>query len=228
MIETPSPNHGARPPAGRIDMVLLHYTGMQSARAALHRMCDADAAVSAHYLIEEDGTVHRLVDETRRAWHAGLAGWAGGTDINDRSVGIELANPGHEFGYRGFPEPQMTALEGLLAGILARHPIPAHRVLGHSDVAPMRKQDPGELFDWRRLARGGLAFWPVPAGPSRTPDPAAARVMLQRCGYRLDKTDAGFAAGLVAFQRRFRPTRCDGRLDGQTMGLLAAAAEQWR
>lgn len=227
MIKTPSPNHGARPANGRVDLVVLHYTGMRSAQAALDRMCDPDAGVSAHYLIEEAGAVHRLVDETRRAWHAGVASWAGAADINDRSIGIELVNPGHEFGYRAFPEPQMAALETLLADILARHAIPAYRVVGHSDVAPMRKQDPGELFDWRRLGRLGLAFWCDPQAEAE-PDAEKARALLGLCGYGLAETDGAFVAGLCAFQRRFRPGRCDGVLDRQTMGLLIAAAEQWR
>ena len=153
MIDTPSPNYGARPARVSIDLVVLHYTGMPTARSALARLCDPAASVSAHYLIEEAGAIHRLVAEERRAWHAGVASWMGATDINDRAIGIELVNPGHAFGYRSFPDAQMDALEALLATILARHDIPPHRVVGHSDVAPMRKQDPGELFDWQRLAR---------------------------------------------------------------------------
>ena len=228
MIDTPSPNHGARPDSGPVDLVVLHYTGMPNARAAIERLCDPAAAVSAHYLIEEGGAVHRLVDEGRRAWHAGAASWMGASDINDRSIGIELVNPGHAFGYRRFPETQMAALEALLEAILARHDIPPSRVVGHSDVAPMRKQDPGELFDWQRLARRGLAFWPRRAVAPVAPEPAAARVLLERCGYRLEGGGDSLTAALTAFQRRFRPSCCDGRLDEWIMGLLAAVAEEMR
>ena len=228
MIRTPSPNHGARAEPGRVDLVVLHYTGMASAAAALRRLCDPASQVSAHYLIEETGAVHRLVDEDRRAWHAGIASWQGATDINDRSIGIELVNPGHELGYRPFPQALMAALEALLSDILARRAIPPARVLGHSDVAPQRKRDPGELFGWQRLAGRGLAFWPAAPGAPMAPDPRAARALLGRCGYGLDGTEAALAAGLAAFQRRFRPRCCDGHLDAETMGLIAAVADQMR
>ena len=147
----PSPNHDDRGGAA-IDMLVLHYTGMKTAEAALERLCDPAAKVSAHYTIDEDGTVYAHVPEARRAWHAGVSFWAGATDINSRSIGIELVNPGHEFGYRDFPDAQIAALITLCHGILLRHPIPSARVLGHSDVAPARKEDPGELFPWERLA----------------------------------------------------------------------------
>ncbi len=228
VIKTPSPNHDARPGSGPIDLVVLHYTGMPSAQAALERLCDPATAVSAHYLIEEAGAVHRLVEEARRAWHAGVASWMGASDVNDRSIGIELVNPGHAFGYRPFPEAQMAALEALLGGILTRHGISPRRVVGHSDVAPMRKQDPGELFDWQRLARQGLAFWPRQAAAPVPPEPAAVRTLLERCGYGLEVGADSLAAALIAFQRRFRPACCDGRPDHQTMSLLAAVADQPR
>jgi N-acetylmuramoyl-L-alanine amidase len=154
-----SPNADDRPGAGTVDALILHYTGMASAEAALSRLCDPAARVSAHYLIDEDGTVMALVPEERRAWHAGISVWQGVEHLNDRSIGIELVNPGHEFGYRPFPEAQYRACVGLCQGILGRWPIPAHRVLAHSDVAPRRKQDPGELFDWRRLAQAGIGLW---------------------------------------------------------------------
>jgi len=151
VIESPSPNFDARPDGQRgtqaIDILLLHYSGMESATAAIARLCDVTAKVSAHYCVDEDGILFRLVPEDRRAWHAGAASWAGAGDINARSIGIELVNPGHEFGYRSFPEAQMETLIELAGEILARHPIPPQRVLGHSDVAPLRKEDPGELFD---------------------------------------------------------------------------------
>jgi len=227
----PSPNHDARPPGQPVDILLLHYTDMASAEAALARMTDAAARVSAHYCIDEDGTVYRLVPENRRAWHAGLSYWAGARDINARSIGVELVNPGHSCGYRPFPDAQMRALAELSRGILARHPIPAHRVLGHSDVAPARKIDPGELFDWQRLARGGIGLWPEPLGfadpgPARTTgDVAHAQSRLARFGYDVTVSgilDRSTTQALSAFQRHFRPCRFDGRPDGETRRLLAA------
>ena len=213
MTETAlSPNRDARPPGTPIDMLVLHYTGMPTAEAALARLCDPGAKLSAHYLIHEDGTVVTLVPETERAWHAGVSYWRGNTDINARSIGIELVNPGHEFGYRSFPEPQMTALETLAQAILSRHAIPARNVVGHSDVAPDRKQDPGELFDWRRLAKAGIGIWPGPAAAAASGLPA----LLRRIGY---DPDAGHA--VAAFQRRFRPDRIDNRPDDETAALAA-------
>ena len=146
MIERPSPNHDARPAGGAIDMLVLHYTGKKTAEEALSRLCDPAAKVSAQYTIDRDGEVYTHVPEARRAWHAGVSFWAGERNVNARSIGIELVNPGHEFGYVKFSEPQMAALIDLANGVLKRHPIPAHRVLAHSDVAPARKEDPGELF----------------------------------------------------------------------------------
>jgi N-acetylmuramoyl-L-alanine amidase len=215
-IARPSPNHGARPNGAHIDLLILHYTGMPSAEAAMARLCDPASVVSAHYAIDEDGTLYVLVDEARRAWHAGVGFWAGATDVNDRSIGIELVNPGHEFGYRPFPEPQMQTLESLGRDIVARHRIPPHRVLGHSDVAPNRKQDPGELFDWPRLARAGLGIWPraaacqTPPGVALSADETTeAQALLDRFGYGTDNV----AATIAAFQRHFRPAPMDGVLD---------------
>ena len=151
-------------------MLVLHYTGMEDAGGALARLCDRASHVSAHYLIDEDGGVHRLVDESNRAWHAGLGFWRGERDINGRSIGIELANPGHEFGYREFPELQMQALIDLSRDILGRHTIPARNVVGHSDIAPDRKLDPGEFMDWPRLAEARIGLWPQEAPePSENP-----------------------------------------------------------
>ena len=211
ILARPSPNfddRGSLP----IDMLVLHYTGMKTAAAALARLTDAAAKVSAHYLIEETGEVFRLVDEARRAWHAGVASWRGDDNINARSIGIELVNPGHEFGYRNFPEAQMVALEALAREILARHPIPARNVVGHADVAPARRQDPGELFDWPRLAGAGIGLWPVPEGA-----PAEALTeLLAVYGYEVA------ADGVVtAFQRHFRPARVDGVADDECAGLAA-------
>ena len=221
--DRPSPNHGPRR-AAAIDMLILHYTGMANAEAALARLTDPASAVSAHYLIAEDGAVWRLVPEERRAWHAGAAAWRGCADINSASIGIELVNPGHEFGYRPFPAAQMAALTALSRDILARHPIPARHVLGHSDVAPLRKQDPGELFDWPALARAGIGLFPETALAPAPADPAAARRLLAAIGYVLPQEAGGQAAVLAAFQRHFRPARCDGQLDDETQTRLGAVA----
>lgn len=235
IADRPSPNHDARPKGQRVDILLLHYTDMVSAEAALSRLTDPAARVSAHYCIVEDGTVYRLVPEGRRAWHAGLSYWAGSRDINARSIGIELANPGHTCGYRPFPEAQIRALEGLAKDILTRHPVPAHRVLGHSDVAPARKIDPGELFDWQRLARAGIGLWPQALGfpdpgPAETPLAIAdVQSKLGRFGYGVTVTgifDHTTRHVLSAFQRHFRPSRFDGHPDGETRRLLSALIAQ--
>jgi N-acetylmuramoyl-L-alanine amidase len=198
-------------------MLVLHYTGMESGEAALARLCDPAAAVSAHYIVYEDGGVVRLVDERERAWHAGVASWRGARDINARSIGIELVNPGHEFGYRAFPKAQMAALIELSGDILARHrDILPRNVVGHSDVAPTRKMDPGELFDWRMLADYGIGLWPDEADAAVL-DPEAVAAMLAAFGYA---TDDRFAA-VKAFQRHFRPERVNGRVDFETVRRLA-------
>jgi N-acetylmuramoyl-L-alanine amidase len=210
-VEMPSPNHDDRGGAP-IDILLLHYTGMATAEAALARLCDPEAKVSAHYTIDEDGTVYVQVPEARRAWHAGQSFWAGVTDVNARSIGIELINPGHELGYRPFAPAQITALKNLCRDILARHPIPAARVLGHSDVAPARKIDPGELFPWAELADAGIGLWPVPQDSSLGAD------ALARFGY-----DPSIASDevIAAFQRHFRPDAVNGIWDAQCAELLA-------
>ena len=197
-------------------MLVIHYTGMTSGAAALARLCDSSAKVSAHYLIEEDGRVFQLVDEGNRAWHAGVSCWFGNNNLNDRSIGIELVNPGHEFGYRSFPEAQMQALIGLSRDILARYSITARNVVGHSDVAPTRKKDPGELFDWQALAAAGIGLWPV-KGKKSDLEPT---VLLKQIGYNVDALEPV----LKAFQRRYRPHRVDGICDKETLGLLAAVA----
>lgn len=216
-----SPNFDDRGGAS-IDMLVLHYTGMESGEAALARLLDPMAEVSAHYLIDEAGCIARLVEEDRRAWHAGRSFWRGSTDINARSVGIELVNPGHEFGYRPFPPAQMAALIELAADILARHPIPARNIVGHSDVAPRRKLDPGELFDWRRLANEGIGIWPGKTKPADSDGEVLG--LLAEIGY--ETVDP--AATLRAFQRRFRPARIDGRLDAATARLIRAVAADCR
>lgn len=216
MIRSPSPNWGPRPAGVPVDMLVIHYTGMTDAAAALARLRDPRAEVSAHYLIDEDGTVHALVAEAHRAWHAGVSSWRGQSDINSRSIGIELVNPGHEFGYRDFPPAQMVALAGLATDILTRHAIPARNVVGHSDIAPARKLDPGERFDWGWLAAHGVGRWPEGPGPARVDD---VPELLVRWGY-----DAEIApdVALSAFQRHFRPRRIDGIADLECAGLLAA------
>jgi N-acetylmuramoyl-L-alanine amidase len=227
----PSPNHAPRPSSARIDLLVLHYTGMTSAAAALERLCDPTAQVSAHYLVEEDGTVWQLVDEARRAWHAGRAFWAGATDINDRSIGIELVNPGHEHGYRAFPGTQLAALETLCREILTRHPIPPERVLGHSDVAPERKTDPGELFPWERLARAGIGLWPdfaATVDPGSAGNVQAAQRSLARIGYDArasGRLDRATQAVIAAFQRHWRAAECTGALDAETARRIAIRAE---
>ena len=216
--EHTSPNHAPRHDPPRIDMLVLHYTGMPSAAAALERLCDPQARVSAHYLVEEDGAVWRLVCECRRAFHAGVSCWAGERDLNHVSIGVEIVNPGHEWGYRLYPKPQMLAVEELCSDILSRHPIPAHRIVGHSDIAPDRKIDPGELFDWPGLANAGIGIWPPPtsACSHRSFDRDRALADLAAIGYCL----AAEAAAIAAFQRRFRPVRVDGIIDCATAARL--------
>ncbi|AVM75051.1 N-acetylmuramoyl-L-alanine amidase [Magnetospirillum gryphiswaldense] len=215
MIQHPSPNHEARR-VDVIDMLVLHYTGMPSAELALHRLCDPAAKVSAHYLIDEDGTVLALVPEDRRAWHAGLSSWRGHTDINSRSIGIELVNPGHEFGYRPFPDAQIDALIALAQKILTRHPITARNVVGHSDIAPSRKTDPGELFPWQRLKSYGIGLWPFSGQEKVEWLPQESLRRLAEYGY--DISDP--VAAMTAFQRHFRPDLINGGNDAETAGRI--------
>jgi N-acetylmuramoyl-L-alanine amidase len=221
----PSPNHGERIGHGQPDMIALHYTGMPTAEGALERLCSLEAPrVSSHYLVFEDGRILQLVPEARRAQHAGISSWEGETDINSRSIGIEIVNPGHDGGYPDFPGRQIAAVIALCRDILARHPIPPRRVLGHSDVAPARKQDPGELFDWRGLAAAGIGLWPEPAqGPGEL---AAVQAALAGYGYEVrpsGQMDAPTHAALIAFQRHFRPARLDGLADAETRALIYGA-----
>jgi N-acetylmuramoyl-L-alanine amidase len=220
-FDRPSPNHGPRLEPSRIDMLVLHYTGMATAAAALARLCDPEARVSAHYVVEENGAIWRLVPESRRAFHAGISCWEGEQDLNAISIGIEIVNPGHDCGYRHFPEAQMAAVECLCQDLVTRHPIPPHRIVGHSDIAPERKSDPGELFDWARLARAGVGIWPPAFPPASGPTVDAARSLddLASIGYCV--AAESLRPALVAFQRRFRPSCCDGRLDTQTAARLS-------
>lgn len=216
-FEAPSPNWNQRHLP--VSMVVLHYTGMQSAEAALAQLCDPAKEVSAHYMIEEDGTVHRLVREERRAWHAGRSYWRGITDVNSASIGIELVNPGHEFGYVPFPDAQMEALLPLLSDIVQRHDIPRANVVAHSDIAPARKTDPGELFDWDLLAAHRLALaTPRVRMPSPYENDGAFFLALERYGY--DISDQ--VAAVRAFQRRWRPHIIDGVVDGECSAILFA------
>lgn len=213
MIQRPSPNFDAR--KQQITMVVLHYTGMQSAAAAIDWLANPASKVSAHYVIAEDGTVLQMVDEANRAWHAGRSWWRGTADVNSASIGIEIVNPGHEFGYTPFPPEQMAAVEALVADIVARHRIAPANVVGHSDIAPARKQDPGELFDWPRLAARGLAAAPLPCGDPNWTD-AGFLMALGRYGYDVGQPHDT----LIAFQRRHRPARLDGLIDAECRAIL--------
>jgi N-acetylmuramoyl-L-alanine amidase len=230
-IAAPSPNFDSR--LGPPDMIVLHYTGMTTGEAALARLTDAAAKVSAHYMIEEDGRVFALVPEARRAWHAGVSVWQSARDINGLSVGVELVNPGHELGYRSFPERQIEAVIALMADIRSRWTIPDERILGHSDVAPARKQDPGELFPWRELARAGHGLWVEP-GRARGPvlaegdeglAVAALQAGLARLGYDCPASgefDTSTATIVRAFQLHWVQSRVDGAADGETRARLMA------
>ncbi len=218
MIEAPSPNHDSRD-GHAVDILLLHYTGMKSGQEAIDRLRDPVARVSAHYVVEEDGCVYRLVPEDRRAWHAGVSSWMGATNINQRSIGIEIVNPGHEFGYRAFPASQMAAVRDLARGILARHAIPPRRVIGHADVAPVRKEDPGELFDWQGLAAAGIGIWPQPR-PVHWSDEEFFGA-LQRYGYDI----ADRAAATRAFCRHFRQRRLGDAPDAELAAILNGLLE---
>ncbi len=229
-----SPNFDARADNRAPDMVVLHYTGMETAKAALDRLRDPEAKVSAHYLIDEKGKTFALVPEPERAWHAGVALWDGETDVNSCSIGIELANPGHEFGYPDFPDAQMAALTELMADIFGRWPIPLSRVVGHSDVAPLRKADPGEKFPWARLASEGFAVWvdpaPLAVGPTLEPgdegdDVRDLQAALATAGYGIE-ADGLYGevtrAVVTAFQRRQRPQSVDGIADISTLKTLVS------
>jgi N-acetylmuramoyl-L-alanine amidase len=230
-IDAPSPNFDVRktPP----DMIVLHYTGMKTAEGALDRLRDAQAKVSSHYLVEEDGRVFRLVAEERRAWHAGVSFWKGETDVNSRSIGIEIVNPGHEWGYRAFPEAQIAAVIDLLADIRTRWMIEDGRIVGHSDVAPDRKDDPGELFPWKTLAEAGHGLWveppAAPGAPLGEGAEGAGVFALQagftRLGYDCAPSgifDAHTTSVVRAFQRHWRQEKFDGVADGETRARLIA------
>ena len=226
---------GGEPP----DMILLHYTGMDSGDAALRRLCSLESKVSAHYVVFEDGRIVQCVQEAKRAWHAGVSSWAGDADINSRSIGIEIVNPGHDLGYPDYPLRQIAAVIALCRSIITRRgPIAPDRILGHSDVAPARKQDPGEKFPWDLMSESGIGHWVRPApvtleGPAlRLGDQGEAVMRLQRAlagyGYGIEETgkyDEATQQVLAAFQRHFRPARVDGIADASTLLTLRALLE---
>lgn len=227
-----SPNFGPRVGVTRPDMIILHYTGMESGPAAESWLCNPESEVSSHYLVHEDGRIVQMVREGDRAWHAGRSSWKGVADVNSHSVGIEIVNPGHFLGYPDFPDAQVDAVVALCRGICERHGIPAARVLAHSDVAPGRKIDPGDKFPWARLATEGVAVAPPPTdragGPWYGPGSHGSAVeglqaMLALYGYGVEisgRYDPLTVAVVEAFQRRFRPGRVDGVADGATCSAL--------
>ena len=238
ITELASPNFGPRQAVDgvvRVRHLIMHYTGMTSCGAALERLCDPTAAVSAHYVVDEDGTIYRLVPESLRAWHAGAGFWQGVRDINSTSIGIEVVNPGHEFGYRAFPPVQIEAVISLAREIMQRHTIASGDVVGHADIAPGRKADPGELFPWQALAAEGIGVWPEEAAAlTGVPDLAAALRRLSDIGYAVPLTpekgsdilraESAVTDVLTAFQRHYQPGQVNGLLDRQTAGRIAAVA----
>lgn len=224
----PSPNFGSRLEGASIDYVVLHYTDMESAEAALKRMCDPGGQVSAHYMIDEDGSILQLVDESKRAWHAGHSFWRGVRDMNSASIGIELVNPGHNCGYRPFPDAQIKALCELLADIFARHSLPPSALLAHSDIAPRRKTDPGELFPWETLAQLGFGLWPRPEPEDYGPElPDEVSGLLSLVGYDCPgeaEDEAGFIAARSAFQRHYCPDKLEAEMDNVQLAKLRALA----
>jgi N-acetylmuramoyl-L-alanine amidase len=215
IIDCPSPNFDERDQP--VSILVLHYTGMKDAASAIDRLRDPESKVSCHYLVAEDGQILRMVPEEKRAWHAGRSYWRGMRNLNAASIGIEIVNPGHEWGYRPFPEEQMNSVLRLAADIVDRYEIPRANVVGHSDIAPARKQDPGELFDWAKLARYGLAL----SRPTKNlMDPhwtdGGFLLALERFGY--DVSDP--KAAVTAFQRRFRPEQIDGEIEGECRAIL--------
>lgn len=233
-----STNYDQRPSKTKIDTLVLHYTGMKSGHAALDRLCDTKAKVSSHYVVEEDGTVHKLVDCKFRAWHAGKSIWRGRENINDCSIGIEIVNPGHEYGYKKFPKKQMNSVISLCQSLIEKYPIDQRNIVGHSDIAPARKQDPGELFDWELLAKNGVGIWPdVPKSKPQTmikkgthgDEVRDLQTRLARLGYGL-VPDGAYEEPtelvVKAFQRHYgKTTKIDGTwntvLDARLDALLA-------
>ena len=222
IIDAPSPNFDDR---GRgVDMIVLHYTGMRTGAEAIARLRDPAAKVSAHYVVEENGDAYRLVDEARRAWHAGIASWKGEADINARAIGIEIVNPGHEFGYRDFPAAQIDAVVALVKDIRTRHDIAPAMVLGHSDVAPRSKEAPGEKFPWGRLAAEGLALQPYDGDAKAGAGVSIEDALKALAAIGYDAPPGDHAAALLAFQRRFCPASLGQGFDARTKAALMSAA----
>lgn len=225
MISKPSPNFDDRKGCDAPSLVILHYTGMKDGASAIARLCDAEAKVSAHYVVEEDGRIFSLVDENKRAWHAGKSFWRGIVDVNSHSIGIEIVNPGHEFGYRAFPDVQMQAVLKLCEGIKARYMLPAAAFIGHSDIAPLRKEDPGELFNWKMLASHGIGIWPDILPQDNAPMTLVeAEKLLSGIGYDCGMDEDNLHATLRAFQRHFVPHTVTGELDTETATTLRAVS----
>lgn len=236
MIEVPSPNQNDRKLP--VSLLVLHYTGMETGQAALERMCDPDAQVSAHYMVEEDGRIFQLVEEDRRAWHAGVSVWNGITDVNSASIGIEIVNGGHDFGLPDFPDSQINALIPLCKRIIETYDIAARNVVGHSDIAPDRKNDPGEKFPWSSLAAAGIGLWAGDGNGDRRTlfspgDRDRGIALLQRglagIGYavEIDGVMSPHSVTVIkAFQRHYRPEQVDGVVDMETFDLVARLAQQ--
>lgn len=231
ITDTPSPNHDER--TLPITILLLHYTGMKDGPAALEHMCDSASKVTAHYMVEEDGRIFKLVDESRRAWHAGLSSWHGETNINSASIGIEIVNGGHDFGLPDFPDVQIKSVIALSKDIMHRNGISDFGVVAHSDIAPGRKQDPGEKFPWAQLADAGVGIWPdvkttdqrlLFGANTRGKQVGTIQTALAFLGYGIPKTNILDEATMIviqAFQRRYRPDKIDGLMDVQTMEILS-------
>ena len=213
--EFSSPNFNDRPKDIVPNILVIHYTGMKSLDQALQRLTSSDSQVSAHYLISQQGEVFKLVSEEKRAWHAGISYWRGKTDINSYSIGIELENPGHEFGYTKFPKGQMAVLTELCIEIINKYLISPENIVGHSDIAPRRKKDPGELFDWRSLAKNGVGLWPEPALDMVTAEPFEKS--LNNFGYEV----VDLRSTITAFQRHYLPDTVSGISDSNTQKTLA-------
>jgi N-acetylmuramoyl-L-alanine amidase len=228
IINYPCNNFNERPAHRTIQYVVLHYTGMPSAAAALARLTDASGnlRVSAHYCLDEDGKIYALVPEAHRAWHAGVSHWRGDDNLNDSSLGIELQNPGHEFGYRAFAPAQLAALKNLLAALWQRYALPAAALLAHSDIAPARKQDPGELFPWQKFAAAGYGLWPTPdAGDFSPMALSPLRDTLRQIGYGIaldGDYDLALRQALLAFQRRYHPQSISGNPELPTLARIRA------
>lgn len=229
MRDAPSPNFNARAEGAAMRYIVLHYTGMPTAEEALFRLTDAGSEVSAHYMIDEDGEVIRLVDESLRAWHAGKSCWQEERDMNSASIGIELVNPGHAFGYRPFPQAQIDALKVLLHEIIARYDLLPSCLLAHSDIAPTRKEDPGELFPWKELAQEKLGLWPQPTPHDYEPErvPSEVFFLLTKIGYDCPPMDeAACYAALQAFQRHYHPEALMDEITPETLARLRALVRE--